>query len=347
MIYRIIKNSALNTKVLSMKHFGLSLKEYEIMLRLSSVSEVAAFLKNNTKYKSVLKDTDTSTIHRGHLESLLNNQLNFDIKSILSFSHLSTKFFLKVFLVEEEINEIKIFLRYLFTEDINSYKNFKSKVLTNTENINNFKELATALENTKYYSVLKPFIDQPEKQNLFEIEMAFDRFYNNYRYKCIKKYLSPNDAKIASKSFGILADLETIMFIIRSKKYYNFSEEQIYSYINIHFHHLKNKDIKAMVSAKAQKDIVAVLQNTPYKNIFSENLSFFEKNVHKYILRVNGNLYRKNSYSIQSILNYIIYKKIEIKNIITIIEGIRYGLKPEEISKHLILLKIPEQEGTR
>jgi len=343
MISEIIKNSAINTKILSMKHSSLSEKEYETMSRLSSVSEVAAFLKTNTRYSYVLKDIDTSSIHRGVLESLLKGQIKYDIKSILSFSPKSAKFFLKILSTKEEIDNIKIFLRYLLTENTDSYKRetiFTSpKIFTKLKNTNNFKEFTEALADTEYYIALKPFIDFPERQNLFELEMALDRFFSYLCTKYIKKHLSKADAKSLIQSFGIQSDLDTIMFIMRSKNYYNFSPEQIYSYINLNFFRLKNQNIKNMVMANNQKEIINILKITPYKNIFSESLSFFEKNVHKYKLKVNYSLYKKNPHSTEAIQFYIYFKEIEIKNITTIIEGIRYGLAPEEIIKHLILIK--------
>ena len=326
-----------------MRHSSLSEKEYETMSRLSSVSEVAAFLKTNTRYSYILKDIDTSSIHRGVLESLLKGQIKYDIKSILSFSPKSAKFFLKILSAKEEINNIKIFLRYLFTENTDSYKRetifTSSNIFSKLKNVNNFKEFTEALADTEYYIALKPFIDFPEKQNLFEIEMALDRFFNYLCNKNIKKYLPNADVKPLIHALSVQSDLDTIMFIIRSKNYYNFTPEQIYSYINLNSFHLKICDIKDLVTANNQKEIINILKNTPYKNIFSESLSFFEKNVHKYKLKVNYSLYKKNPHSTEAILFYIYFKEIEIKNITTIIEGIRYELTPEEILKHLILIK--------
>lgn len=324
-----------------MKRTSLSSKEYEAMSRLSSVSEVAAFLKNNTRYAAVLRQTDTDTIHRSTLESLLKGQLQYDLKALLSFSSPSAKFFLNIFDIKEEISNLKIFIRYLFTESIDSYKReniFTFKTFSGLKNVNNFNELAENLAGTPYYKVFKPFINFPEKQNLFEIETALDAFYNRICRKYIKKYLSENEAKAALYSFGIRTDLDTIMFIIRAKKYYGFSPKKIYPYITARPCRLTEKDIKALVSAKNENEITAILKSTPYKNIFSEDLRFFEGNVHKYILKTHRNLYRKNPYSIEAILSYLSFKEIEIKNITAVIEGIRYGLTPENIRKHLILI---------
>ena len=147
------------------------------------------------------------------------------------------------------------------------------------------------------------------------------------------------------RSFGIQTDLDTAMFILRAKKYYNFSSEQIYLYLNTAPYRLKLSEIKAMAEAKDSEEIIGILLTTPYKEVFSADTRFFENNVLRYNLKTHSSLYRKNPYSIEAILYYINIKEIEIKNITTLIEGIRYGLSPEEIQRHLIVLKNTETGG--
>ena len=55
-----------------------------------------------------------------------------------------------------------------------------------------------------------------------------------------------------------------------------------------------------------------------------------------YTLELHSRMFHKNPYSIESILYFIKLKQIEIKNIIMIIEGIRYGIEPETIKGYLI-----------
>ena len=329
MISRVINNSAVNTKVLAMKRGGLSEKDYKIMSGLSSVSEAAEFLKNNTRYSALLKNTDTASVHRGMLEKLLRSQLQYDIKSLLSFSGSSAKFFLNIYTVKEEIYSIKIFLRYLLMGRIETFRResyFTEKTFSRLKNVNSFDEFTEALANTDYYRVLKVFTEHPERQNLFEIEMTLDMFYKSLCQKYIKKYLSKEDAKSVERSFGIQTDLDTAMFILRAKKYYNFSSEQIYLYLNTAPYRLKLSEIKAMAEAKDSEEIIGILLTTPYKEVFSADTRFFENNVLRYNLKTHSSLYRKNPYSIEAILYYINIKEIEIKNITTLIDGIRYGL---------------------
>ena len=342
MISKIINHSAINSKILAMKRSALSEKEYDELLKLSSVPEVAVYLKENTRYKSVFSDINAGLIHRGELEAILKRRLRADIKSILSFSQASVKFFLYLFTIREEIDIIKLFLRHILTGSTDFYykkDSLTEKIFLKLKDAGTFSELAEALIDTEYYAALKPFIGEPERQNLFEIETALDMMMNKLCIKYINTLLSKEEAKIVMRSYGIRSDLELIMFILRSKKYYGFTPKQIYPHINIHTYRLKEEDIKAMANANNQEEILNIVKTTPYKRVFSDKADFYEKSISKFILEIHHSLYRKNPYSIEAILFYIALKNVEINNITTLIEGIRYGLAPEEIREHLIIIK--------
>lgn len=340
MIFQTIKNSAPKTKIHAMMHGRLFIKDYIELSRLSSVSEVAAFLKDKTNYKSVLNNTDIYSIQSIKLENILKLKLQEDIKSLFSFCPAKAKFILKIFIIKEDINNLKILLRYLFSENLEEYykkENFTFNSFPPLKKINNLSELVEALKNSPYYGALKPFINFPKKQNPFEIETALDMCYNRLCRKILKKFSDKNDIKILKHSFGVQSDLEVLMFIIRLKKYYFLSPKQIYPYITPNPYILKNSDIKSMVLAQSTEEIFNIIKKTPYKTVFSKDLNFFENNVNKYILKVHRDLYRKNKNYIAYILFFIISKEIEIKNVTTIIEAIRYGLSSEESLKHLII----------
>ena len=226
-----------------------------------------------------------------------------------------------------------------FTDFYYKKDSLTEKIFLKLKDAGTFSELAEALIDTEYYAALKPFIGEPERQNLFEIETALDMMMNKLCIKYINTLLSKEEAKIVMRSYGIRSDLELIMFILRSKKYYGFTPKQIYPHINIHTYRLKEEDIKAMANANNQEEILNIVKTTPYKRVFSDKADFYEKSISKFILEIHHSLYRKNPYSIEAILFYIALKNVEINNITALIEGIRYGLAPEEIREHLIIIK--------
>ena len=77
-------------------------------------------------------------------------------------------------------------------------------------------------------------------------------------------------------------------------------------------------------------------EETPYGEAFSLEDRFIEKRIEEYLLKLNRHLFLTNPYSIQAPLCYIYMRRVEIKNIVSIIEGIRYGLSEDAIAEHLI-----------
>ncbi len=64
MIAEVIKNSAANAKIHAKRKYSLSPQDYEKMVAFSTVSQLAAFLKNNPAYRDALQDVSPETIHR-------------------------------------------------------------------------------------------------------------------------------------------------------------------------------------------------------------------------------------------------------------------------------------------
>ena len=52
--------------------------------------------------------------------------------------------------------------------------------------------------------------------------------------------------------------------------------------------------------------------------------------------RLNRRIYANHPYSLQAAISYAHLRHIEINNIVSIIEGIRYGLPPDAILSHLV-----------
>ena len=47
-------------------------------------------------------------------------------------------------------------------------------------------------------------------------------------------------------------------------------------------------------------------------------------------------MFRRAGYSIEAVLYYVKIREIEFRNIVTITEGIRYGLEPTDIQRYII-----------
>ena len=70
-----VKYAAVNTKIAAMCGKLLDEEDYKRMIALSSPSEIAVYLKNNTHYGEFFRDRDASTMHRNEIERILKEGL--------------------------------------------------------------------------------------------------------------------------------------------------------------------------------------------------------------------------------------------------------------------------------
>lgn len=72
--------------------------DYGEMMKKSSVSEVAAYLKESIHYRDVLSGADEGTIHRGQLENLLRNEKFRIYERIIQYDAGGTATFITIFI---------------------------------------------------------------------------------------------------------------------------------------------------------------------------------------------------------------------------------------------------------
>ena len=318
---------------------------YEALIKLRSVSEVAAYLKENTRYSRALSEVNTSLIHRGRLEELLKTQLINDILALAPFLHTSNRFFSEVFKLEDGIQKLKVFLGLLLIGAPEHFADYVQTIHTGSSvidarelaEVKTFAEFMEFIRPTVYYKALSSFENDPERQQIFFLEIALDTFYTDLIFRYTKKYLSPSDAKVALKTYGAEVDLNNLTYILRSKANFKLSNEQLYACIIPKYYRLKQDMITELVNSSSYEDALEMIQaKTPYGSAFDKGDRFIEKRKNEYLYRQHRKLSMLQPYSIQTAIGYIAMRQYEIKNIVSIIEGIRYELTPDEIKEYLI-----------
>ena len=83
-------------------------------------------------------------------------------------------------------------------------------------------------------------------------------------------------------------------------------------------------------------EIKLILEDTVYKNIF-KSIETIEHDKDKYFYDIYIKLFKTSLFNICTVFCNINLVDIEIKNIINIIEGIRYKLDKVEIQRRIII----------
>ena len=345
-MFDTMKYGALSGKTRAMYGRLLHKDDYQELIQKRNVSEAVSFLKNSTHYRSVLSDVDENQVHRGHLENLLKWDLINDYAKLLKFTHGGMKDFVNLLYLKIEIESLKLIFRLFeagnqnqpFIEEsllfLSKYDNLNIPKLALSRSL---EEFLSGLKDTMYYDVLKPFASEDNEKRLFSMEMALDIYYLRTEQETFSKILSPKDAKIAMEFTGIESDVFNILWIFRSKAYYKIDNEVIKSYTLPPIHKLKKNTLEELINAKNLDEFIDIVNNTYYQEIFKgDNKLFLEHNYADFIYKLHRKWFRNNPFTIACVLSYLRIKEIELANIFSIIEGIRYKLSEAEIKKYII-----------
>lgn len=344
MISQVMNNSALCAKIHAMLSKTLDKNDYNALMNMKSVPEAARYLTENTAYKKAFDGISLSSLHRGTLEELLRADLNSDTGRLMPYMSSGIKKFMELMIIEDSISGLKFSLRLFYmgnAEDaidrLYTLEEFKGVKRENLPENTSMDDFITLLKHTPYYNALSIFIGKPDKQLPFYMEMALDTYWTRMVVRYAKKYLSPTEAKSILKLYGTEFDFENLSFLLRCKKTFDMSDEEIYASIIPQYYRLSAETVKNIVKSPSYSDALKIIQEqTPYGSAFSEDDRFIEKRYKEYMLTLNARAYGLNQYSVQSPIYYIHIRRTEINNIISIIEGIRYGLSADKIKNYLI-----------
>lgn len=329
------KYPALNAKMKCMYSNNLSKEELEELVRQNNLKEAINFIKN----KFPVLDNLNENMHRKELEQELNNLFIYDILKIFKYLNKNEIKILMQFLSKYEINCVKNVFRNVTTnrnsiEYLKNIDNWTTKMFKNIDGINQITEEKDFLELIKsedYYKIFKEYEDTIENTPLEEIEVKLDKFYFQKMYNLAKK-----TNKTLQYIIGTEIDLLNVVWIYRAKKYFNYSPEETKDILIPISYKLSKKNLEELLDCTDFSEIKSILIGTRYRSVFSEeNKIEYDKN--KYLYNINIKLFRTKMFDIGTVFCNINLIDIEIKNIINIIEGIRYKLDKQEIQKKIII----------
>ena len=83
----------------------------------------------------------------------------------------------------------------------------------------------------------------------------------------------------------------------------------------------------------ADSEVFRYIKETPYGFCLMIKSTVLWHNYLEYIYKIHKMYFRRQPFSVACIISYLRLKELELANIISIIEGIRYGLSEERIQK--------------
>lgn len=348
-----LASNAILSKARAMYGRRLTEQNYKDLLACQSVGEVASYLKNNTVYKRVLAGVNESSVHRGQLEAKLKQKLSEDYASLCRYEISVGERFSRYLLMRSEIEQIlhSILLlgagkpeEYLFSMPM--YLNRHTRIdLSALSQIQSFDDILNALDNTPYRGLLESF--RPVKGtpiNYTGIENALYTFLYQNIFDVINHYTHGDTKKQLREIFNSYIDLINYAHIIRLKVSYNESPDAIRTAL-LPFGSIEEKTMNKMAEANSEEEVNAIMRKTDigrrYLDLKHTYVDEIPNRV-KYI-KSRHNIYFSTHPSVV-MMSYTFIMQCELTDIITIVEGVRYKLAPEEIAKLLIVYNYKRKE---
>ena len=343
---KVIIYAAVNTKIRALEKDFLKREDYLNMIQKKSVVDVAHYLKENTSYGKLLSEINIDNISRRDLEDILKNNMIKNMDKLIYYFRDDYKELIRSLYIKYEIEDLKILSRSIFNgKDLETiekplsflgkYSRVDPKILFKSKTN---RDLIYSLKGSEFYEFLIPLVNG-KRENRFRFEMALDMGYFSI-IQSRKLKISREDRKILKKWEGLLADLYNIQWVYRGKKFYSLSPEELLNYTINFGDKLTFKKRKAMCYTKNLEELYKMITNTIYGFLFKkEEMSrdiYMERRINRFMYYKLKALDRQFSLSIIQTIDYVWSFEFEIRDIISILEAIRYDIPSEEARKFLV-----------
>lgn len=338
--------NAITTKAKAMYGRRLRSEDYQALIRKKSVNEIAAYLKSETDYAKSLSEIKENTIHRKELEAALKKAV-FESESRLrryAGSGQSDFYYHGIIKAEIEIilGKIRLFNSSLYSEFANEvpmYLNaYTSFDLNELNKVTTYQELCVLLNRTPYGKILEKFMPTTNGViDYLEIETTLTKYYYDTFIGIIKKNFKGKNQEDCLTIFLTSIELLNISKIYRLKKYYHVKPAEIRKTLMLDYLRISKTMMNELIDAADDESFLRMLSKSPYKIFADHNeyvyIEYFSEKI-KYHLAERYMRFSSNAAIV--FMTYSILHEIEVNNLNNIIEGVRYGVSPENIDKMCI-----------
>lgn len=329
--------------------FGKSLTgdEFAQLCDKKSVAEAAAFLKNTLRYGEALSGVNPQTVHRGQLEALLSKTIFDLLDRFRRFDFTESKWFFKEIVMQQEAEQILCAIEGVADGSTDSYIAALPTFLINRSRIdllelgkaNSFEDISRMLSGTEFSRLLDPLLTEAAANGKINIRECERRLYTHYYISCMK--MVDKSCKGAQKTELKRAFLKSIdmknVVTCRRMRAFGFDAGSARAQMIPFKYRLNNDAIERLMQQPDTDRVAAELAELGYRTDSSAQFQTIEQLTERISLDYLRRTLRISRSSATVYFCLIECLQIELRNIKTVIEGIRYGLTGTEIMEMLIL----------
>lgn len=334
-------------KIRAMYGKRMTSEDYFELMNRQNVSEIAEYLKRNTHFGSTLASIDTGSIHRGMLEVLLHRHFYENYMRVIKFEHLQEHEFFNFMLVREEIDEILNCIRHINAKSYNQISDlpiFLNKYtrfdMIELAKVRSYDDLLSMLKHTLYYDLLNDI--SPDANGRIDYtftEVKLRTFYINRLLKSLKSFSSKDTEQL---ELLIKTDVDLINLINAYRMTAFFGEDAATIERDmLHFYGRisEAKEIEIFKSENSEEFLKRYEKTYYGRQIIDAGYDLSNLEISTSWLRYKYMKIALNSAQSAplSVYSYVFLMNNELRNVITIIEGVRYGIPVKQIESLLII----------
>lgn len=341
-----LSSNAITAKAKAIYGKRLTPNNYTELLRLNNVSDVCAYLKNNTNYSVYLKGINESAVHRGQLENLLTRSRIEKFFSLCHFDFSRNQGFYRYIISNAEVG---IILGGIMSINSGSPQDIAATLPTFIQDyacfdfksfskIKNFDDLLTVLEHTPYKNVLKRFNAPNGEINFRDCELTLKTFYYKTLLDQIDHYFKGDVKKELTQIVKIEIELLNLTLIYRMKRYFKKESSEILMQLLPFYYKLNKVALTELTQPMSKAEFVKKMRLSTYNSKMNGvDVNYIEDYTKRLKYMISRKMMRFSTNTPISFYSFMTLTQIEIENIIIIIEGIRYKKPGTEIQKLLIM----------
>ncbi len=323
----------------------------EIISRLADARDVPEFygVLQGTLYEQVLAKPEVSLDPRVAEKLLVEQEAQWH-SELLKDLRGPVKALIELLLEKYEIENVKTALRVREGERGGADLQYiVRKDLPHSLPYQSIAE-AASIEDTLPYFISTPYLgpikavidDYKQRGTLFPIEISLEiDFYK--RLRAAIERLDRTDRRIAQRLFGLEIDMKNISWLIRLKFYYAVPAGDLGEYNIPGGYRLTGERLRQAFMADSMKDVLGTVLDRSFRPVAElmrreEELSklyLLEIILWSYLVSEAKKTLGGFPFTIGTVLSYLILKRTEVRNLITILNGKLLKMEKTEIETHL------------
>lgn len=344
---RATSSRAIGAKLHAMYGRRLTTQNFEEMLHKRSVGEIAAYLKNTARFAGCLTGVQESTIHRGQLEILLGRALFEEVGRLKGYDRGGPLF--RIYYARIELEQITSCIGYLrdgrqeqFLVSVPGYLlDGIGLDLDGMVRARDAAQLARVLDRTRYGKAFRQLLADYHGA-LPSLSICAARLGLQYYQDALGIVERNYDGAEREQLRHILltqVEVKNLTVVYRMKRYFGADASRIAQRVIPLYYSVRRRTVERLMAAPDAAAFERLLRETrAARAVNPQDFQFIEHSTAQYRLQMCHKAFQFTTSPAVAFLAFLTMREIELSNVLSIVEGVRYSVPADEIRGLLVML---------